>query len=531
MLGLLIGAVLAAPAAAQFALEPDWAKQPDQAEMSREYPKLALALAIEGQVVMACDVTVTGSLKSCAIHEETPKGFGFGVAALRMSRSFEMRPGIGGRRTTPYGDVRIPIYFRLPAYPPDPPAPALSPPAKALAARLVANVDPAPGFLAQYQAEAGRLATGGGATPETGAEAAKALLAAAEAQAPVLRQRWGEIVAARLSDTELAAFVAFAESDTGRRWFAVDPVQRDKQKLARAARQSRDLAAARKIFCARHDCVGAPEPPKATRQDAATDPDAPLPFVPWSQRPGYLDSLKAWPVASLFRVPGYARSVCTIGLQGAPEDCEITYESPKALGLGAAAQRLVERYRVAPDFLATGVGKRVVISTIFPPLPLADDAPAKASPPPVSSARLALANQIVALQIGRTDVVGDEAGMKVLRASLTPLPPQLAQDVESALTEAMKAGRDQAGADLAAILAESYDEDALRRAFVFERDVAPAIQRAVRASDDERKAIGLAMTNHIAIAARESVCKTRDCKAPAFKGPPPAMPPEPGLLP
>lgn len=531
--GVLASLLTTGPAAAQFTLEPDWARRPDADEISRQYPKLAVALAVEGRALMSCDVTATGGLESCVVQEETPKGFGFGAAALRMSRSFEMRPGIGVRRGAPYGAVRIPITFRLPPVEQPPPPKPLSTGGKALAARLVASADPAPGFVAHYEAEAAKLeAPTPGLAPETGAEAAKAMRAAAKAKAPALRQAFGEALAARLSEAELAQFVAFAESDVGRRWFAGDPVLREKHLRLNREQQQRLREEARKVLCRSHDCASAPPAEPVLRPDGpsgritAADPDAPLPYVPWSQRPTASDTLAAWPISGLFGIAGHAVSACTLGLQGAPEECVLTHESPKGLGVGAAAERLIARYRVAPEFLPPGVGKRVSISAHFPAGPLPRPATTAA---PTSTTRFALARRLIELQSQRMEEATDHEALAGLRTRLEPLEPGLRREAEAALLSARDATRPELIDGRAQIIAEAFDEEALRRILRFEEAMGPVLQRAATGSDPELKAISLAVGEAVAAAARESFCKTRDCQAPVFTQPlpPTAASPDP----
>jgi hypothetical protein len=445
-----------------------------------------------------------------------------------MSRSFEMRPGIGIRRGAPHGEVRIPIVFRLPVVEAPPPAKPLSAAAKALAARLVASSDPAPGFLAYYDAEAAKLeAPPPGVEREAGAEAAKALRAAAQAKAPALRQAIGEAIAARLTDAELAEFVAFAESDVGRRWFAADPTQRDKHQRLNRVLQQRIQEEARKTFCRSRDCASAaPQPNEPSPRAERADPDAPLIYVPWNQQPTVAETLAAWPISSLFGIAGYAVSTCTLGLQGAPEDCTVTYESPRALGVAAAAQRLNERYRVAPEFLASGAGKRVSIFAYFWPGVLAP--PATAPPPAIAQTRFALARRLAELQSQRLGSAIDETSLASLRTRLAPLDAGLRRDAEAALV----AARDATQSDLldgrARIAAEAYDEDALRRIVRFEEALRPAIQRAANASEPELKAVGKVVGEQVSNAARATFCKRRDCDAPVFTQPPPtAANPEP----
>ncbi|MEQ1817321.1 MAG: TonB family protein [Terricaulis sp.] len=68
---------------------PRWLRQPR--DLESYYPTRALARDIPGQVVLDCMVDVEGRL-NCAVLSETPANWGFGQAALRISRDYRMVP-------------------------------------------------------------------------------------------------------------------------------------------------------------------------------------------------------------------------------------------------------------------------------------------------------------------------------------------------------------------------------------------------------------------------------------------------------
>lgn len=91
---------------------PSWIERPNGADFERYWPLRAYALELEGDVSLDCLVSAEGRL-DCAIVSEDPTGFGFGEAALRISRSFRMAlmtldgvPAAGGRYR-----MRIPFRF------------------------------------------------------------------------------------------------------------------------------------------------------------------------------------------------------------------------------------------------------------------------------------------------------------------------------------------------------------------------------------------------------------------------------------
>lgn len=72
---------------------PHWLRTPGGDELTRYYPERALARGKSGEASLACLVRTDGTL-ACLVAAETPPGWGFGDAALRMSRSYQMEPAL-----------------------------------------------------------------------------------------------------------------------------------------------------------------------------------------------------------------------------------------------------------------------------------------------------------------------------------------------------------------------------------------------------------------------------------------------------
>ncbi|MET0182079.1 MAG: energy transducer TonB [Caulobacterales bacterium] len=89
-----------------------WVRQPSGAEFERYYPERAAERGRSGQVILDCLVGAGGEI-ACAVLSETPPGWGFGAAALRISRYFEMAPQMADGQPTAGGHVRVPISFRI----------------------------------------------------------------------------------------------------------------------------------------------------------------------------------------------------------------------------------------------------------------------------------------------------------------------------------------------------------------------------------------------------------------------------------
>jgi protein TonB len=92
--------------------DPHWIKRPNGRDFERYYPSRALEREKEGKVVLNCVVQANGSI-SCSVSEESPEGWGFGDAAIKISRSFQMSPRLENGQPTEGGRVSVPIVFRL----------------------------------------------------------------------------------------------------------------------------------------------------------------------------------------------------------------------------------------------------------------------------------------------------------------------------------------------------------------------------------------------------------------------------------
>lgn len=89
---------------------PRWVRQPR--DLERYYPARALAREIPGQVFLDCLVTATGTL-NCSVVSETPTGWGFGAAALRIAGEHRMVPAMrDGQAVEGRYRMRVPFEVR-----------------------------------------------------------------------------------------------------------------------------------------------------------------------------------------------------------------------------------------------------------------------------------------------------------------------------------------------------------------------------------------------------------------------------------
>jgi His-Xaa-Ser repeat protein HxsA len=93
---------------------PDWARKPSGDDMARYYPDRAQRMEVNGRATIRCTVTTKGTLENCVVTSETPEDFGFGDAALRLSRLFRMKPLSLDGLTATGKTVVVPIVFQVP---------------------------------------------------------------------------------------------------------------------------------------------------------------------------------------------------------------------------------------------------------------------------------------------------------------------------------------------------------------------------------------------------------------------------------
>jgi TonB family protein len=97
-------------------LDPPWTQVPTQAQVNAAWPREAAGLA-SGQAALRCGLERTGRLRGCDVISESPRGKGFGKAALSLSKSFGVTFAPEDAKAARDLKVDVPFRFRDPATP------------------------------------------------------------------------------------------------------------------------------------------------------------------------------------------------------------------------------------------------------------------------------------------------------------------------------------------------------------------------------------------------------------------------------
>ncbi len=239
---------------------PIWDQTPSRRDLDRNLPPIPALLGLAGAVRMTCYLTDEGELSGCKADEEFPAGIGFGDAAVKQSKEYQLNAvqlsqGFAGRRVT------VRVGFRAP-----PPLETFIPPQPqseeglVLARELVTTFEDEANLQEIIEARLSQLNIGT-ATPQ--ARAAQAAIAGGveRAKAEVYDQL-ATSIAAVIPKDQLKEILAFRRSPAGQA-----QTRRTKQltEATMAALTHVFLQVstdARAEFCRSQACE--PEPPKAS---------------------------------------------------------------------------------------------------------------------------------------------------------------------------------------------------------------------------------------------------------------------------
>ncbi len=85
---------------------------PTPDEIYKAFPAKARYERMGGTAAMQCRIDAKGLLQECAVVSETPQGWGFGDATLRLARRFQISPTTRNGGSVAGMVLTVPITFR-----------------------------------------------------------------------------------------------------------------------------------------------------------------------------------------------------------------------------------------------------------------------------------------------------------------------------------------------------------------------------------------------------------------------------------
>ncbi len=486
---------------------PDWLERPNGDDVSALYPPIALEFNISGRAALVCAVDTYGALEDCSAEEESPKGLGFGAAAVALAPKFRMTPKMVDGRPVVGGSVRIPINFNAPKLEDIPPAPTpLSAAATDQAQTLVE-------LLWKGNSTAFRMwrdqqdVTGIDVDDETQAAAKKAFDETAPAYEDHILTHMPAYYAAELQADEIETIIRFFRSAAGKKIVALSPFELTENRQDEA-QNLRDLSAqqARDEFCLDHPCSPFPDSKTLRQADETWQPDIIDPDM--GEAASAEQIWAAFPlVPKRLRISGWSTLVCKVGALGLLEDCAVAIEQPAGLGFGAAALSLAPRYRLAPAVMAFGARRSSVAVPIL--FEIQTRVVTEPLPAPETSA-MAVARRLVALD-AQTWPSFEVDATNLLAVDDASLGPGVKRDAIVALRRSQETWLRHTMELEAAVYTDRYTETELRQLLAFRESSAGGKW----SGSNFYEKLAPVFTGAAVVAqkrARAQFCSSRDCE-------------------
>lgn len=103
--------VTAAPSGALGVGDVNWVREPSARDFARYFPDEALDEGQSGNVTLSCIIGGSGRL-ACSVASESPSGYGFGNAAIGISRQLRVRTTLPDGSSAEGREMRLPLSFR-----------------------------------------------------------------------------------------------------------------------------------------------------------------------------------------------------------------------------------------------------------------------------------------------------------------------------------------------------------------------------------------------------------------------------------
>ncbi|TPW02376.1 MAG: TonB protein, partial [Alphaproteobacteria bacterium] len=104
-------ATVSAPPAMRAPSRPQWAQRASARDLTAAYPDAAARRQIEGRVVLDCLIGADLAIR-CRATSETPSGYGFAAAALRVAQRYRSQPTMADGRPAAGERTIIAIVFK-----------------------------------------------------------------------------------------------------------------------------------------------------------------------------------------------------------------------------------------------------------------------------------------------------------------------------------------------------------------------------------------------------------------------------------